>query len=295
MALGVGGDQMRRGACHGPWPGCRARSLRHCRPRRRSRCTRVPAAGMKPLDSAVDPLASASRSSSTQSTPASRSISAAVRPQAPAPTMATGVWGGRGGHQLAAHDARHVHRQPLFVRRARQQRGHRVATQHLAPRCAGRPARCRASAASKAAQPSAQHADAVLAHMRIAHRAGDAAVGDDAARPPAARCRHGAAPSRAGCRRRPNRPPCPPPRRPEVATHRRPRGRGCRAGNRRGAGTGASVCSCGDDHRLAVTHSGHSVKRLASTMPPARFSACASGARRAGSARAASLTMPPRA
>ena len=58
-----------------------------------ARCTRVPAAGMKPEDKAVDPWARASRSSSTQSMPASRSISAAVNPQAPAPTMATGASG----------------------------------------------------------------------------------------------------------------------------------------------------------------------------------------------------------
>src|SRR6478672_581185 len=62
-----------------------------------SRCTRVPAAGMKPEDNAVEPWARASRSSSTQATPASRRIRAAVSPHAPAPTMATGTSGVPGG------------------------------------------------------------------------------------------------------------------------------------------------------------------------------------------------------
>jgi hypothetical protein len=43
-----------------------------------ARCTAVPAAGMKPEDNAVEPRERASRSSSTQSMPASRRVSAAV-------------------------------------------------------------------------------------------------------------------------------------------------------------------------------------------------------------------------
>ena len=59
-------------------------------------CMAVPAAGMKPDDSAVEPEGWASRSSNTQSTPASRRVRAATRPQAPAPTMATGMYGASG-------------------------------------------------------------------------------------------------------------------------------------------------------------------------------------------------------
>src|SRR5688572_26980004 len=58
-----------------------------------ARCTAVPAPGMKPDDSAVLPRGVASRSSSTQSMPRPRRNSAAVSPQAPAPTMATGTCG----------------------------------------------------------------------------------------------------------------------------------------------------------------------------------------------------------
>ena len=58
-----------------------------------ARWKRVPAAGMNPKDSAVEPEGTASRSSTTQSTPASFSISAAMRPQAPAPTTATCTFG----------------------------------------------------------------------------------------------------------------------------------------------------------------------------------------------------------
>ena len=58
---------------------------------------RVAGAGMKPEDSAVEPLGLASRSSNRQSTPASRRFSAVTRPQAPAPTMATVTWGASAG------------------------------------------------------------------------------------------------------------------------------------------------------------------------------------------------------
>ena len=61
-------------------------------------CTRVPAAGMKPDDNAVEPEGAASRSSTTHSIPASASISAAVSPQAPAPTMATATCGASAGN-----------------------------------------------------------------------------------------------------------------------------------------------------------------------------------------------------
>jgi hypothetical protein len=44
-------------------------------------------------DRAVEPVAMVSRSSSTQSMPASRRRTAAVKPQAPAPTMTTGTCG----------------------------------------------------------------------------------------------------------------------------------------------------------------------------------------------------------
>ena len=64
-------------------------------------CRRVPAAGMKPEDRAVEPVAMASRSSSTQSMPASRKRTAAVKPQAPAPTMTTGTCGVSAGMQSA--------------------------------------------------------------------------------------------------------------------------------------------------------------------------------------------------
>ena len=60
---------------------------------------RVPQAGMNPEDRAVEPVGRASRSSSTQSTPALRSDSAATRPQAPAPTMATGTCGVPSGNK----------------------------------------------------------------------------------------------------------------------------------------------------------------------------------------------------
>ena len=74
-------------------------ALSSCTPA--ARCTRVPAAGMKPEDSAVEPCGVASRSSSTQSMPASRSAIAAVSPQAPEPTMATGSSGVPGGMAAA--------------------------------------------------------------------------------------------------------------------------------------------------------------------------------------------------
>ena len=51
----------------------------------------VPAAGIRPEDSAVEPCAIASRSSISTSAPASRVASAAVMPAAPAPTIATGT------------------------------------------------------------------------------------------------------------------------------------------------------------------------------------------------------------
>ena len=54
-----------------------------------ARCTRVPAAGMKPDDSAVDPAGTASRSITTHSTPDRASRMAAVT-QAPPPMMSTG-------------------------------------------------------------------------------------------------------------------------------------------------------------------------------------------------------------
>ena len=113
--LGVGRDQMRRRACRAPWPGCRPRSARRCRRcTPAARCTRVPAAGMKPeLTARSMPCGAASRSSSTQSMPASRSISAAVRPQAPAPTMATGTSGVPAGIAAARIDAGRVRHQAV--------------------------------------------------------------------------------------------------------------------------------------------------------------------------------------
>src|SRR5450759_1965218 len=56
-----------------------------------ARWKRVPAAGMSPADSAVDPAGTASRSISTASTPASLAASAAHSPAAPAPTISSGV------------------------------------------------------------------------------------------------------------------------------------------------------------------------------------------------------------
>ena len=52
---------------------------------------RVPAAGMSPADSAVEPDGTASRSITTGSTPASLAASAAHRPAAPAPMISTGT------------------------------------------------------------------------------------------------------------------------------------------------------------------------------------------------------------
>ena len=54
-------------------------------------CQRVPAAGIKPADNAVDPRGTASRSSTATSAPASHAASAAQRPAAPAPTMTRGA------------------------------------------------------------------------------------------------------------------------------------------------------------------------------------------------------------
>src|SRR5262245_39127260 len=52
----------------------------------------VPAAGMSPADSAVEPDGTASRSITTGATPDSRAASAAHRPAAPAPTISSGTW-----------------------------------------------------------------------------------------------------------------------------------------------------------------------------------------------------------
>jgi CO/xanthine dehydrogenase Mo-binding subunit len=54
-------------------------------------CQRVPAAGIKPADNAVDPRGTASRSSTATSAPAPRAASAAQRPAAPPPTMTRGM------------------------------------------------------------------------------------------------------------------------------------------------------------------------------------------------------------
>ena len=59
----------------------------------RAFCSRVSAAGMKPEDKAVEPPGTASRSSTTQSMPASRRRMPAVMPQAPPPTITAGTWG----------------------------------------------------------------------------------------------------------------------------------------------------------------------------------------------------------
>ena len=56
-----------------------------------ARWKRVPAAGMSPADSAVDPDGTASRSITTGSMPASLKVSAAISPAAPAPTISTGT------------------------------------------------------------------------------------------------------------------------------------------------------------------------------------------------------------
>ncbi len=54
-----------------------------------ARWKRVPAAGMRPAESAVEPRGTGSRSTTTTSAPASLAASAAHRPAAPAPTMTT--------------------------------------------------------------------------------------------------------------------------------------------------------------------------------------------------------------
>src|SRR5262245_58931492 len=56
-----------------------------------SRWNRVPAAGMRPAESAVEPDGTSSRSMTTASIPASFAASAAHRPAAPAPTMTSGT------------------------------------------------------------------------------------------------------------------------------------------------------------------------------------------------------------
>ena len=56
---------------------------------------------MKPDDKAVEPLGTASRSSTTQSMPASRRRMPAVMPQAPPPTITTGTWGVSAGMAAA--------------------------------------------------------------------------------------------------------------------------------------------------------------------------------------------------
>src|SRR5262245_61729436 len=53
---------------------------------------RVPAAGSRPADKAVEPEGVASRSTTTVSTPASFAVSAAHRPAAPAPMMRSGTF-----------------------------------------------------------------------------------------------------------------------------------------------------------------------------------------------------------
>ena len=57
----------------------------------RSRCRRVSAPGIRPVDIAVLPSADASRSSTSASAPAPLAASAAVRPQPPPPIMSTGA------------------------------------------------------------------------------------------------------------------------------------------------------------------------------------------------------------
>jgi hypothetical protein len=55
----------------------------------RSRCKRVPAAGINPVDMAVVPSVDASRSSTSTSAPACWADNAAVSPQPPPPTTST--------------------------------------------------------------------------------------------------------------------------------------------------------------------------------------------------------------
>ena len=56
-----------------------------------SRCQRESAAGMNPEESEVDPLGLASRSRINTSAPCSEAARAAVKPQAPAPTISNGT------------------------------------------------------------------------------------------------------------------------------------------------------------------------------------------------------------
>ena len=56
-----------------------------------ARWKRVPAAGISPAESAVEPDGTSSRSTTTASTPASFAASAAHNPAAPAPTMTSGT------------------------------------------------------------------------------------------------------------------------------------------------------------------------------------------------------------
>ena len=73
LALDVGGEQVRAvGDAFGRWK-------------------RVPAAGMSPAESAVEPDGTSSRSMTTASMPDSFAASAAQSPAAPAPTMMSGT------------------------------------------------------------------------------------------------------------------------------------------------------------------------------------------------------------
>jgi hypothetical protein len=56
-----------------------------------ARWNRVPAAGMRPAESAVEPDGTASRSMTMGSTPASFAVSAAHSPAAPPPTISSGT------------------------------------------------------------------------------------------------------------------------------------------------------------------------------------------------------------
>src|SRR6185312_5451508 len=74
----------------------------------RARWYRVPAAGIKPEDNAVEPRGTLSRSNTTTSAPASCAASAAIKPHAPAPITATDIGGGNKARRQRRGAARHL-------------------------------------------------------------------------------------------------------------------------------------------------------------------------------------------
>ena len=136
----------------------------------RSRWKRVPAAGISPADSAVEPRGRASRSMTTHfgarlarrqrraesGRPGADDQTPALSPRRRAPAASRRVIGAHLGQRFG--DGRH--------------RATGLAARRSAVSC---------TVGEKAAQPSSAARSLEIAHMRVAHGRGDAAVGDDAA------------------------------------------------------------------------------------------------------------------